>query len=440
MSRFRKHPSYVFSTSRKTGLSATDDSRCSRASGRIRPSGGRASRRRGQPPLQRPRTHHERRSRRYRYRHWAEWDGKNLHFEIRHRASSRRVLDVGATYVNCWRNYTRFRALYQILDDIGATIDIHRQSTPHDELIDRLQQHDGPRTVVILDEADQLEDPSVIYDLHSFPQFAIICIANKEEELFSRVDDRLVSRLRSSEHVRMDKYHDEQLYGILSARAKWGLEEDVVDDDQLYRIADAAVGDARLAIGILRTAANKASRENQGRITDDILIDAAEDARAQIRQKTLDSLTPHQRTVYDIVRDYGPLGPSEIHDRYSEEVDDPRTERTVRSYLSKMSQYNLLEAKGTSRDREYSLSIRPPRRRCSNADGAFRNDRLFGLRGPPRCAETPSRHHERRLQTIQHHQTVPPGGNRPRPCRSADRAGGTAVERSLQCPDGRSHR
>ena len=265
------------------------------------------------------------------------------------------VLDVEATYVNCWRNYTRFRTLYQILDDLGATIDIHRQSTPHDELVDRLQQHDGPRTVVILDEVDQLEDPSVIYDLHSLPQFAIICIANKEEELFGRVDDRLVSRLRSSEHVRMGKYHDEQLYDILSARAKWGLDEDVVTDNQLYQIADAAAGDARLAIGILRTAAGKAKRGSHERITDGILIDAAEDARAQIKQKSLDSLTPHQRVVYDIVRDHGPLGPSEIHQRYTEEVDDPRTKRTVRTYLSKMAQYNLLEAEGTSRDREYSL-------------------------------------------------------------------------------------
>jgi len=264
------------------------------------------------------------------------------------------ILDVEATYVNCWRNYTRFRTLYQVLDDLGATIDIHRQSTPHDELVDRLQQYDGPRRVVILDEADQLEDPSVIYDLHSLPQFAIICIANKEEELFSRVDDRLVSRLRSSEHVRMDKYHDEQLYDILSVRAKWGLDEDVITDDQLYRIADAAAGDARLAIGILRTAASKADRENYEDITDDILLDAAEDARAQIKQKSLDSLTPHQRVVYDIVRDHGPVGPSEINERYTEKVEDPRTKRTVRTYLSKMAQYNLLEAEGTSRDREYS--------------------------------------------------------------------------------------
>lgn len=265
------------------------------------------------------------------------------------------VLDVEATYVNCWRNYSRFRTLYQILDDIGATIDIHRQSTPHDELIDRLQQYDGPRTVVILDEVDQLEDPSLIYDLHSMEQFAVICIANKEEELFSRVDDRLVSRLRSSEHVRMDKYHNEQLYDILSARTKWGLENGVITDEQLYQIADAAAGDARLAIGMLRSAASTADRENHEEVTNEILLDAAEDARAQIKQKSLDSLTPHQRVVYDIVRDHGPLGPSEIYDRYTEAVDDPRTKRTVRTYLSKMAQYNLLEAEGTSRDREYSL-------------------------------------------------------------------------------------
>jgi orc1/cdc6 family replication initiation protein len=265
------------------------------------------------------------------------------------------VINVEATYVNCWRNYTRFRTLYQILDDLGKTIDIHRQSTPHDELIDRLQQYDGPRTVVILDEVDQLEDPSVLYDLHSLPQFAIICIANKEEELFSRVDDRLVSRLRSSEHVRMDRYHDEQLYDILHARVTWGLDEGAITDEQLYRIADAAAGDARLAIGMLRTAASKADRENYERITDDILLSSADDARAQIQQKSLDSLTPHQRVVYDIVHEHGPIGPSEIHEHYVEEIDNPRTKRTVRAYLSKMTQYNLLEADGSSRDREYTV-------------------------------------------------------------------------------------
>jgi len=265
------------------------------------------------------------------------------------------VLEVQATYVNCWRNYTRFRALYQILDELGKTVDIHRQSTPHDELVERLQQYDGDRAVVILDEVDQLEDPGIIYDLHTLPQLAVICIANEEEQFFSRLDDRLVSRLRSSEHVRMDKYDNEQLRDILAARVKRGLDHDVITDDQLYRIADAAAGDARLAIGILRSAASTADRESNDEITDEMLLDAASDARAQIKQKNIESLTPHQRTVYDIVRDRGPIGPSEIHECYTEEVDDPRTKRTIRSYLSKMTQYNLLKAEGTSRDREYTL-------------------------------------------------------------------------------------
>ncbi len=265
------------------------------------------------------------------------------------------VLNIESTYVNCWRNYTRFRTLYQILDELGETIDVHRQSTPHDELIDRLQQYEGPRAVIILDEVDQLEDPGVLYDLHSLPQFALICIANREEELFSRLDDRLVSRLRSSEHVQLDKYHDDQLVDILSARVKWGLDPNVITGEQLSLIADAAAGDARLAIGILRAAAGTADRDNHERITDEMLRQAASDAQAHIKQKSLESLTPHQRLVYNLVRDHGPIGPNAIYEHYTEAVDDPRTTRTVRSYLSKMAQYNLIEATGTTRDREYSL-------------------------------------------------------------------------------------
>jgi Cdc6-like AAA superfamily ATPase len=106
---------------------------------------------------------------------------------------------------------------------------------------------------------------------------------------------------------------------------------------------------------MLRIAASKADRQSARQITDELLREAAGDARAQLRQKSIDSLTPHQRVVYDIVREHGPLAPGAIHEHYTEAVDDPRTKRTVRSYLSKMAQYNLLAVEGESRDREYSL-------------------------------------------------------------------------------------
>ena len=53
-------------------------------------------------------------------------------------------LDVESVYVNCWEDHTRFKALYRILDEIERTIDIHRQSTPRDVLLERLREHDEP--------------------------------------------------------------------------------------------------------------------------------------------------------------------------------------------------------------------------------------------------------------------------------------------------------
>lgn len=46
-------------------------------------------------------------------------------------------------YVNVWENHSRFKVLYELLDGIGETLDIHRKSTPTDVLLDRLHEYDG---------------------------------------------------------------------------------------------------------------------------------------------------------------------------------------------------------------------------------------------------------------------------------------------------------
>ncbi len=50
----------------------------------------------------------------------------------------RNVVNLNTQYVNCWEDYTGFKTLYQLLDGIGQSYDIHRQSTPRDLLVDRL--------------------------------------------------------------------------------------------------------------------------------------------------------------------------------------------------------------------------------------------------------------------------------------------------------------
>ncbi len=266
------------------------------------------------------------------------------------------AVDVERQYVNCWQDYTRFRALYRVLEGVGRAADVHRGSTATDELIERLREYDGPPYVVVLDEADQLEDESVIYDLYRTRGVSTVLVANREEEFFAGLDDRLRSRLRGATRIRFDRYTLDELVAILSDRVRWGLEDGAVDADALALVADGAAGDARVAISVLRNAARAAEREGRERITDDVIRDAVPDARAEVRGKNVEQLTPHQREVYEVVSEAGRIRPGDLYDRYAARVDDPKTRRTVRNYLSKMARYDLVVAAGENRGRTYRVA------------------------------------------------------------------------------------
>ena len=264
------------------------------------------------------------------------------------------VLDLNYQYVNCWQDYTRFRALYRILEAIGPTVDIHRQSTPTDALLERLDAYDGPEFVVILDEVDQLQDHDLLYDLYRTVGVSMILIANREEDLFARLDDRLVSRLHASVRIRFEKYDLDELVSILEDRVRWGLDVDV-PRDHLETVADAAAGDARVAIGILRSAARQAERTDVDDITAGTIRDAIPAGRNEVRQRNVEQLTVHQRALYDIVDDHGTIAPGQLYEEYQERVEEPRSNRTVRNHLSKLAHYNLVEKRGEGRGRTYCL-------------------------------------------------------------------------------------
>ena len=98
-------------------------------------------------------------------------------------------------YVNCWECSSRFNVLYSILQQFGLALAVHRKGTPTDELMDvlrkKLEKHPS---VIILDEADQLEDDKVLYDLTTLPNTCLILISNLPSALAS-ADPRVRSRL-----------------------------------------------------------------------------------------------------------------------------------------------------------------------------------------------------------------------------------------------------
>ncbi|MWG36248.1 Cdc6/Cdc18 family protein [Halomarina oriensis] len=263
------------------------------------------------------------------------------------------VLDVDYQYVNCWQNYSGYRTLYRILEGLGKTVDVHRRSTPLDELLERLQNYDGPPVVVILDEADQLEHQQTLYHLNNLPKFAIVLIANDEADILSGADDRVRSRFVGAERIKFSRYSMAELVGILEDRVRWGFQPDVVTESTLEHIADKAAGDARAAISMLRSAARHGTEEGLEQITPDLVDDTESDAREEVHRKNVDTLTPHQRALYDCLQVNGEMEPAELYQAYRERVEDPRADRTIRDYLLKLARYDLIRVEGTSRDRRY---------------------------------------------------------------------------------------
>ena len=262
------------------------------------------------------------------------------------------VLDVHAAHVDCWLHTSDFRVLYKLLERIGTTYNVHR-TTPRDELLQRLEDVEKPY-LMILDEADQLDDPNLLRRLYAIPRVTMILITNHERDLFDPLDSRLHSRLRGSEHVTFDRYGRDELVSILADRAEWGLEPGAITQSQVERMAEAAHGNARDAIAILRSAARRAERAGVDHVRDEDVETAIPEASAELRQKSLDRLTRDQLVVYQVLREADALMPKEIVDRYAERVEDPKSTRTVRKYLRKLEQYNLIESDGRGPNRTYA--------------------------------------------------------------------------------------
>jgi len=219
--------------------------------------------------------------------------------------------------------------------------------------------HERPRPAdqaeVLVDAAARLESPTA--DEDPLDAFSFVMVTNSEKELLAGLDDRIRSRLHAAETVHFDRYGVTELTDILAERTEYWLASNAITRDRLLRIADAAAGDARVGLSILRSAARRADRESAGRVTDDHVRAAIPEARREVRSKNLETLRREQRTLFDILgtAPRTELAPGDLYERYTEQVDNPRTKRTVRSWLRNLEHYNLVEASGSGPNRTYRV-------------------------------------------------------------------------------------
>lgn len=256
--------------------------------------------------------------------------------------------------VNCWKYPSRFKLYYNLLQDMGTKM-IHRTGTPTDELVSKFEQKIRSRpSVVILDEVDQIEDERILYDMARYTRTGLIMIAN-QENVFYDIDERIRSSLSSRKNVRFQSYTTDELADILKDRREWGLKPDTVKTSQLRKIASRSNGDARIAINSLRIAAEEAEKQGREKILDEDIEAAVPEAVKQDQSESLEKLNDDQRVLYDIIKKEDEIKPRDLYDRYREEADEPKVERTLRNYLKKMENYRLIESTGKGTGTEYKL-------------------------------------------------------------------------------------
>lgn len=165
------------------------------------------------------------------------------------------------------------------------------------------------------------------------------------------------SRLRSAETIHLDRYSHPELVDIVEYRVEHGLDSGLVADGAVAEIADLAAGDAREAISLLRHGARHVQRGHAEELTADVVHEVAGEAREGIRERRIRYLGTHKRALYEIVREAGPdgIGASELHERYAARVQEAKSQRTVRRYLTRLQEYDLIETSGAKRARRYRV-------------------------------------------------------------------------------------
>lgn len=247
--------------------------------------------------------------------------------------------------LNCWATATFF----EVVDDLVTQLRILRAEEHRTSVkIEKLRRHLGTRpAVIVLDEIDRMrasERSAVLYNLFSLGNVALLCISSTLDGLFE-LDERARSRL-NPHPVAFATYSARELKRILAFRAESGLAPRTWRDGDLLRIAEIAEGDARIAIGSLRAAAELAEESRCARIS----LSAVEKRWMTVvsakREQILNTLTLDHRILYEIVEQRRQILLTDLWNEYLRRCGrlerKPLASRTFSNYTNRLVEVGLL--------------------------------------------------------------------------------------------------
>jgi len=223
-------------------------------------------------------------------------------------SAQKRNIDIRYVHINCRREKTNFKIVYQILKELGYPVPA-RGFSPAD-LITFLQDFLKKNNIylfLILDELNYLDnsDFNLIYSLTrwneaNFSTFCNLSFITIVRDITSlrNLDEATISSLQGN-ILSLNKYSLEQMIDILNRRTEIAVKKGVISQDLIHYIAENLVnsGDVRKALNVIRNSVKIAELKDHNKVEVEDVQGAMKNLIPSLEDDIINCLTKHQSFI-----------------------------------------------------------------------------------------------------------------------------------------------
>ena len=208
--------------------------------------------------------------------------------------------EIMPVYINCWQHNTTFKIFTEMCELLNFKF-IQNKKT--EDLFKLIKQAFNKKSIVlVLDEADKLEDLDFLYMvLEEIYRKTIILVTNYKDWLIE-LDERIKSRLMP-EMAEFRPYNYEETKGILKQRMDFAFHPNIMDNGAFELIAKktSELQDLRTGLHLMKEAGLIAESKSSRKI----LLEHAQQALSKVDEFTIKNpqqLETDEKMILDMVK------------------------------------------------------------------------------------------------------------------------------------------
>ncbi len=256
-------------------------------------------------------------------------------------------------YINCWKKNTMYKIVLELCEQLGYKWVQNRKA---DELWQEVVKLINKKSAVLcFDEADKLEDVSILYSVCDDIYHKVILLVTNDKSWLSSLDSRIRSRI-IPELLEFKPYNYNETKDILAQRMEYAFVRNVWSDDAFSLVVEHAhkFQDIRTGLFLMRESANFAELASSRKI----LLEHSDKAISKIpdfKIHSINNLEDEEKDILKIVKENSGSPSTDIYNVYKSSYD--KSYRTFQRKVSDLEKAGLLSVKDGISDKGGKQSL-----------------------------------------------------------------------------------